>query len=243
MEAKVILIQEKLAAVQQRIEHAALKSGRKAGDVQLVVVTKTQPVEVVEAVLLAGSNVLGENYPEETLPKILALREKYHPQWQMIGHLQSRKTGIVAEHFQMLQSLDRMDLAARLERTLQGLEKQLPVLLEVNVSGEESKFGWPAWQEREWSGLAQTVKALQEFQHLKVCGLMTMPPLSDDPEQVRPFFARTRRLLAYLNHQLPELQMTQLSMGTSSDFEIAVEEGATLVRIGTAIVGPRAPKK
>lgn len=241
MDAMVDQIQNNLDTVNERIQRAAQSVGRSLKDIQLVVVTKAQPVEVIRAVVTAGVDTLGENYPEETLPKIRALGP-VGVKWHMIGHLQSRKAGIVAEHFDLLQSLDSLHLAEKLERQLAERSRVLPVLLEANVSGEESKFGWQAWDEASWESLFQDIEILLAFPHLSVRGLMTMPPLYDDPEQTRPFFARLRKLRTFLSVRYGAEHFSLLSMGTSVDYPAAVQEGATIVRIGTAIVGPR-PKK
>lgn len=242
MDALVNQIRKNLETVNEQIQNAAQSAGRSSKDVQLVVVTKAQPEEVIRAVVAAGALTLGENYPEETLLKIQALGQMPGVQWHMIGHLQSRKAGIVAEHFNLLQSLDSLHLAEKLDRQLAAKNRVLPVLLEVNVSGEESKFGWPAWDEGNWESLFQDFETILALPHLSVRGLMTMPPLYDNPEQTRPFFARLRRLSVFLSARYGAQYFSSLSMGTSADYSAAVQEGATIVRIGTAIVGPR-PKK
>jgi PLP dependent protein len=235
-------IQLNIENVQEIILRAAQSANRSAESVRLVVVTKAQPVEVVSAAIAAGARILGENYPEETLPKIQALGRPEGVQWHMIGHLQSRKAGMVAGNFDLLQSLDSLRLAEKLERQLAELGRVLPVLLEVNVSGEESKYGWPAWDETGWSSLFPEIDGILALPHLALRGLMTMPPLYDDPEQTRPFFARLRKLGEFLARRYGTDHFSEMSMGTSADYQAAVQEGATLVRIGTAIVGPR-PRK
>ncbi|MDP1779712.1 MAG: YggS family pyridoxal phosphate-dependent enzyme, partial [Anaerolineales bacterium] len=157
----------------------------------------------------------------------------------MIGHVQSRKAGLVAGNFNMLHSLDSLKLAARLERILGESGKILPVLLEFNVSREESKFGWPAWDETRWQDLLTEISEIIALPNLKVRGLMTMPPLGETPELSRPFFQKLKRLQEYLSAQFPQVDFSELSMGTSFDYEAAVEEGATFVRVGTALVGGR----
>lgn len=241
MDETVDRIRRNLEDTLARIERAAAASGRKAGEVRLVVVTKAQPLEVVKAAVAAGARDLGENYPEEALEKILELQgQPVH--WHMIGHLQSRKARIVVEHFQMLHSLDSLRLAEKLERILAEAGKTLPILLEFNVGGEESKFGWQAWREDEWEQLLPEISQVTTLPHLRVCGLMTMPPLFTNPEQTRPYFQRLRRLRDYLAGALKKVEWKELSMGTSSDYEAAIAEGATLVRIGQAILGPRPTK-
>ena len=243
MIALVDQIRENISRVQTRIDKAETRSGRQLGSVKLVVVTKAQPITVVEAAIQAGAKILGENYPEETISKLPAL-EMYRSsvEWHMIGHLQSRKARLVCEHFDCFQALDSVSLSQKLDRILAESQRRLPVLLEFNVSGEESKFGFSAWDESHWSELLPDIAAVLACQQLQVNGVMTMPPIFDCPEDVRPFFIRLRRLASYLNQQFPTHKWGEISMGTSSDFEIAVEEGATLVRVGTSIVGPRPVK-
>ncbi len=231
-------IRERYQRVLGQIGEAAKRSGRAAGAVRLVVVTKSQPLEVVRAAVAAGATILGENYAEEAIAKIAALPETA-VEWHMIGHVQSRKADLVAGHFSMLHSLDSVKLAGRLGRFCEEFSRTLPVLLEVNVSGEASKFGFPAWDERRWPDLEPVFEQILAFPRLRLRGLMTMPPFFDDPEQTRPFFQRLRRLQGFLKERFPQADWTELSMGTSPDFIAAIEEGATYVRVGRAILGPR----
>jgi uncharacterized pyridoxal phosphate-containing UPF0001 family protein len=142
----------------------------------------------------------------------------------------------------MLHSLDSSKLAGRLDRLCGDLKRTFPVLLEFNVSGEESKFGFPAWDEKRWPELKPDIEKILALSHLRVNGLMTMPPFFDDPERTRPYFQRLRRLQDFLANLYPQAQWQELSMGTSSDFVAAIQEGATYVRVGQAILGPRANK-
>lgn len=238
-EALVASIRERYQRVLAQIEAAAQRSGN--APARLVVVSKAQPVQVIQAAIQAGVRVFGENYAEEAVEKIAALGE-VAVEWHMIGHIQSRKAPLVARHFDMVHSLDSVKLAARLERFCAETGRNLPVLVEVNVSGEASKFGFPAWDETTWPDLAATLAELEQFPHLQVRGLMTMPPYFEDAEQARPYFRRLWRLREFLTGRLPQFSWQELSMGTSADFIVAVEEGATLVRIGQAILGPRPPK-
>jgi pyridoxal phosphate enzyme (YggS family) len=239
MENKSIsVIRERYQHVLDQINEATVRSGRSAEDVRLVVVSKSQPLEVVHAAIAAGVTILGENYAEEAALKITALPEA-GVEWHMIGHVQSRKANLVAEHFSWLHSLDSVKLAGRLDRYCDGLGRTLPVLLQVNISGEESKFGFPAWDERHWPDLESEVEQIMEFPRLQLRGLMTMPPFYDDPEQTRPYFQRLRRLLYFIKGRFPQIDWKELSMGTSADFTTAIEEGATYVRVGQAILGPR----
>jgi hypothetical protein len=224
-----------------RITEAAARSGRRPEAVHLVVVSKSQPLEVIRAAIAAGITIFGENYAEEALGKIAALKET-EVEWHMIGHVQSRKAELIAANFTMLHSLDSTKLAGRLDRHCCELNRTLPVLVEFNVSGEESKFGFPAWEEKRWSDLNPDIEKILALSHLRVTGLMTMPPFFKDPEQTRPYFQRLRRLQNYLANQYPQSQWHDLSMGTSLDYIAAVQEGATFVRVGQAILGPRANK-
>lgn len=234
-----LLMRQRMRRVLDQIADAALGCGRDPGAVHLVVVTKSQPLEVVRMAVEAGARILGENYAEEAAVKIAALKEKSEVEWHMIGHVQSRKADLVARDFNMVHSLDSLKLAIRLERRCVELQRTLPVLLEFNVSGEESKYGLPAWDETRWLDLIPELEPMVQFQSLRVRGLMTMPPFLTEPERSRPYFRRLRSLQEFLMKRLPQLEWQELSMGTSADFLAAVQEGATYVRVGQAIVGPR----
>ncbi len=232
-------IREKYLFTLEKISDAALSVGRNPGSVKLVVVTKAQPVAVARAAIEAGALTLGENYPEEGAAKIQTLREFSAVEWHMIGHVQSRKAQTVAVNFNYVHSLDSLKLAVRLDRFCAEANLSMPVLLEFNVGGEESKSGWSAWDEVRWSTLVDEISKVIALPNLQVRGLMTMPPLGSAPESSRPYFQRLRRLRDFLAAQFPLTRFDELSMGTSSDYEVAVQEGATLVRVGTAIVGAR----
>ncbi|MBI5702999.1 MAG: YggS family pyridoxal phosphate-dependent enzyme [Chloroflexota bacterium] len=232
-------IRERYHFTLEQIASAARRSGRSPEDVRLVVVTKSQPLEVVQAAIEAGVRILGENYPEEGVTKIQSIPPQSGVEWHMIGHVQSRKARLVAEHFALLHSLDSLKLAQRLDRFAAEQNRLLPVLLEFNVGGEESKSGWNASDESLWDAFLPDVEAIVDLPHLRVQGLMTMPPLTADPNDARRFFQRLRRLRDHLASLFPQADWHELSMGTSADYPVAVEEGATLVRVGTAIVGAR----
>jgi len=221
------------------IATAARKSNRNPSEVRLVVVTKSQPIEIVQAAIEAGAKVLGENYPEEGVTKIQSIPSQSGVEWHMIGHVQSRKARLVAEHFELLHSLDSFKLAQRLDRFAAEQNRILPILLEFNVGGEETKSGWDASNESRWDALLPEINQLLDYPNLSVRGLMTMPPLEADPDQARRFFLRLRLLRDRFASQFPRADWRELSMGTSADYAVAVEEGATLVRVGTAIVGAR----
>ncbi|MCL4528245.1 MAG: YggS family pyridoxal phosphate-dependent enzyme [Chloroflexi bacterium] len=240
----VSTIRERYLHVLDNISVAADKVGRNPESIRLVVVTKTQPIEVVQAAIEAGAKTLGENYAEEAVEKILALESQsavnqYAVEWHMIGHVQSRRAQLVAEHFALFHSLDSLKLAQRVDRFAGEVGRTLPVLLEFNVGGEESKSGWLASDEARWPDLLSDVNAIAALTNLEIRGLMTMPPLTIRSIAARAYFQRLRRLRDFLVERVPQTSWTELSMGTSSDYSIAVEEGATLVRIGQAILGPR----
>jgi len=234
----LISIRDRYHHTLTQIADMAVSCGRSPEEVRLVVVSKSQPLGVIQTAIAAGINTFGENYVEEATQKIASLKQTA-VEWHMIGHVQSRKAEPVAANFTMLHSLDSIKLAGRLERFCGELNRNLPVLLECNVSGEESKFGFPAWEEQRWPDLEHEMEEIQAYTHLHICGLMTMPPFFDDPEQTRPYFRRLRHLQDFLVTRFPNAQLKELSMGTSVDFMAAIQEGATIVRIGQAILGPR----
>lgn len=232
-------IGENILRVQERINLSAKSCGRTADQIRFLVVTKGHPIETVESVVAAGAKDLGENYVEEALPKIDNFTAGDKLRWHMIGHVQSRKAKDVSEHFDWVHSVDSIKLARRLDRFAGQFNRQLPVLLECNVSGEGTKFGWPAWNELNWGALVDELAPLIELENIILNGLMTMAPYFDQPEAARPYFQRLRKLRDFFASQFPQHKWQELSMGMSGDFEVAIQEGATMVRIGTAIVGTR----
>jgi pyridoxal phosphate enzyme (YggS family) len=236
-------LQESLRSVRQRIEAAALRAGRDPGSVTLVAVTKTQPPEVIRAAYDLGLRHFGENRVEEAEAKIGHLPSDVT--WHMIGHIQGRKARQVVPLFRFIHSVDSVRLAVRLDRLCADRGEPLPVLLECNVSGEESKYGFDAarWRsgEAERVALVAAVEEILALPHLAVRGLMTMAPIVADPEQARPVFLRLRQLRDDLATVFPRNDWSQLSMGMTDDFEVAIEEGATFVRVGRAIFAPEQP--
>lgn len=232
-------IKENLERVRERIYTAAKSIGSDGDHVRLVVVTKGHPIDIVRGAIEAGAKDLGENYVEESLPKIAGADPNQDLKWHMIGHVQSRKAKPVSEHFDWVQTVDSLRLAKRLNRFAGEAGRQIPILLECNVSSEETKFGWTAWNELEWSELAEEISPLLEMDNLIPRGLMTMAPFFSEPEKARPFFLRLRNLRDFLLTQYPGHDWEELSMGMSGDYEVAIQEGATMVRIGTAILGKR----
>jgi len=225
--------------VLERIGEVAKSVRRDPAGIKVVVVTKGQPPEVIQTLTDLGVKDIGENRVEEAVPKIITFNEHHGVQWHMVGHVQSRKARQVCQHFNMLHSLDSIKLAHRLDRFAGELKIVLPVLLQFNVSGEETKSGWLALHKNDWAELLPEVEVVSQLPNLDVRGLMTMAPYSPNPEDARPMFVRLRKLRDYLVEQFPETSWDELSMGMSGDFEVGVQEGATILRIGTAILGER----
>ena len=225
-------ISSNLAKINQRIRAAAEKSGREPSSVRLVAVSKTRPAADVIEAFHAGQTVFGENYIQELTTKLAEVREPV--QWHVIGHLQSNKVKYIAGQVVLIHSVDRVNLAQEIDRQWGKLGKTCDVLIQVNISGEATKSGTTE------TGAIQLVRECALLPNIKVQGLMTMPPFFDDPEAARPFFAELRRLAEVIAAEnIAGVNMTELSMGMSGDFEAAVQEGATLVRVGTAIFGER----
>ncbi len=233
-----IRVQERLNEVQERVETAARRSGRDIDAIRIVGVTKTHPYDVVLAAHEAGLRLIGENRVEEALPKKAASEDLADLEWHMIGHIQSRKSKSVVEIFDAVHSVDRTKIADRLNRGAENVGIRLPVLLECNVSGEASKWGWQLTEKESWPEIVDEFTRIQKLENLEVRGLMTMAPMVADPERVRPIFEKLRLLRDYLQKAVPG-DWAELSMGMTEDYMVAVEEGATLLRIGRAIFGPR----
>lgn len=222
-----------------RIEEVCLRSGRNPKEVQLVVVTKHQPVEKILQVWQAGARQFGENYPEETDQKVKWIDGNISPEWHMIGHIQSRKVKYLVEHFSYIHSIDRLEIAEKLNQACKAAGKKLPILIEVNISSETSKFGYAVQEESQLEKLIYDIEQMKALSHLQLSGLMTMPPLVNPNEMNRLIFRRCKELLMQLQKKTDLPTFKYLSMGTSQDFEIAIEEGATHIRIGEAIMGKR----
>ena len=228
-------IQERLAEVRGHIADAANRVGRPGSDVTLLAVSKTKPMEDIVAAYEAGQRDFGENRLEELWQKVEDARKLGLDEirWHMIGTIQSRKTAQTVGPFELVHSVDRMKIAGRMSRDALEADVVTDVLLEVNVSGESSKHGFTPEMLHEQ---ADGVIALPG---LRVHGLMTMAPIADDPESVRPYFRALRRLRDELTDEFPSADWSALSMGMTQDYEVAVEEGATIVRVGSAIFGER----
>ncbi len=232
-------VAENLAAVRARLAAAALAAGRLAAEVKLVAVSKTRPPEAIAAALSAGQLDFGENRIEEALPKRAALAAS-GARWHMIGHIQSRKAReVAAADFALVHSVDTLKLAERLSRAAVEGGRRVPVLLECNVSGEPAKSGFRAEAPANWDALRPELAQLLALPALEVRGLMTMAPIVAAPADARPYFARLRLLRDWLAAEWPAAAWAELSMGMSDDFEAAIAEGATLVRVGRAVFGER----
>jgi len=232
-------IRENYLCVKDRISVVAKEAGRDPDAIQLVVVTKTHPIEVVQAVIDAGATDIGENYVEEAIPKIQSMGNHRGVRWHMIGHVQSRKALPVCEYFHYVHSLDSMKLAERLSRFAVELDKKIPGFLEFNLSGETTKSGWYIGLEGNLSNFLPDFEKIISLPGLNILGLMTIPPYSTDPEVSRPYYRRLKVIQEQLIQRFQLSGFRGLSIGMSGDFEVAIQEGSTCVRIGTAIIGPR----
>ena len=219
-----------LESIRRRIEAACARAGRPESSVTLLAVTKGQPPALVSEAAQLGLTVFGENKVQEAKAKIPLCPGRLR--WHMIGHLQTNKCRDAVDLFEMVQGVDSLHVAEELNKRADQAARMLPILLEVNIVGEASKFGYPP--ERLLAELAQ----LNSLNRLEIHGLMTVPPWAAEPERVRPIFRQLRELKSQCEQQLGA-PLAQLSMGMTGDFEIAIEEGATMVRLGTALFGPR----
>ena len=218
--------------VQEKIAQAALRAGRDPDDIQLVAVSKTVSAATIQQAINAGVTILGENYLQEAREKIEEIGHAVR--WDFIGHLQSNKAKYVVDLFDIIQSVDRLSLAQEINRLAVKKGKIVKVLLQVNISGEEAKSGIDP------AGVAALLRETLALPNLSVQGLMTMPPYFDDPEKARPYFVALRELRNFLRKEFGKnTDLKELSMGMSADFEIAIEEGSTIVRVGSAIFGER----
>lgn len=225
-------IRDRIELIRGRIAEAARRVGRDPGEVELVAVTKTVQVPRIREAVEAGVTLFGENRVQEAADKI-ALLSALPIRWHLIGHLQTNKSRAAAELFELIHSLDSVKLAAALDRHGAALQKRIRVLVEVNLDGELSKSGILEHD------LAPLLDACRQFSNLVIDGLMAIPPFRKHPEDVRPFFRRLRLLRDEAAKLYPDYPLRHLSMGMSHDYEVAVEEGATLVRVGTAIFEAR----
>ncbi len=229
-------IRDRLAQVREQIARAAERAGRRSEEITLIAVSKTFDSSTVQRAVDAGALDLGENRVQEAAGKVEVVKGE-RLRWHLIGHLQSNKARLAVRAFDVIHTVDSRDLAERLDRIAGEEGRRLTALAQVDLAREQTKTG------ADETELAGIVEALDAAKHLDFKGLMTMPPFFDQPEQTRPYFRRLREILERLNRSRDALrQLTQLSMGMSHDFEVAIEEGATMVRVGTAIFGKREKK-
>jgi pyridoxal phosphate enzyme (YggS family) len=216
----------------QRIGEAAAKAGRNPEEVRLLGAAKSQSVELMRAAIVAGVKLIGENYVQEAQAKKKEISER--AEWHMIGHLQRNKAKAAVEVFDMIQSLDNIALARELDKEGAKRNKQVRALVEVNLGGEESKSGIAE------DKVGDLLRAAGELSSLAIEGLMAVPPFRENPEDVRPYFRKLWEIRARLREErIPNVDLKELSIGMTHDYTVAVEEGATIVRVGTALFGPR----
>ncbi|NMB35272.1 MAG: YggS family pyridoxal phosphate-dependent enzyme [Firmicutes bacterium] len=223
------MLEKNLAAVRERLQKAAAKRGASLGDITLVAATKTVPVTTIRRAYALGMAHFGENRLQEAEEKIGALPPAIH--WHFIGHLQTNKVKKVLPAFELIHSLDRMRLARRIQREGEKIDRKIDVLLQVNIGLEKSKQGFHPGE------VEDALTELATFSHLRILGLMAIAPFFDDPEETRPYFRHLSDLSKQI--QIPGVAMKYLSMGMSNDFEVAVEEGANMVRLGSILFGER----
>jgi pyridoxal phosphate enzyme (YggS family) len=233
-DAMKMSIHERVGTIFERVASAARRAGRGAGQVRLVAVGKTQSPDRIREAAMAGVRIIGENYIQEARDKFDALGD-LDVYWHFIGHLQSNKARYAVRLFDLIHSVDSLKLAAELNKQAAGIRKIQNILVQVNISGEATKWG------ADRNAAKDLVERIGALEHLRVKGLMTMPPIFDVPDLARPYFAALRELAEQIDVECDNerIMMEELSMGMTGDFEAAIEEGATLVRIGTAIFGAR----
>ncbi len=226
------MVTENLKLVEEKISGACRRCGRKREEVTLIAVSKTKPVEMIQEALQSGIRTFGENKVQEILQKQPLLPDGLD--WHMIGHLQRNKVRQIAGKVCMIHSVDSLRLAEQIQKEYNNLDMTAKILIEVNIAGEESKFGLAPEKTEE------VIRKIAEMPNLKACGLMTIAPFTDDPEENRIHFSNLRKLLVDINSKnIDNISMTELSMGMTGDYEVAIEEGATMVRVGTGIFGNR----
>jgi PLP dependent protein len=231
-----VSIAENIARVRERIEAAAQRAGRNPDDITLMGVSKTFPSDYIREAYAAGLRAFGENRVQEFAGKAGALRDLAGAEWHLIGHLQTNKAARAVELFDAVDSVDSVRMAEKLNAFAETAGEALSVLIEINVGGEQAKSGVAPGSD----ALEHVLQGAARWGHLKIRGLMTVPPYTEDPEGSRPYFRELRQIRDSIDtRKLPNVEMAVLSMGMSHDFEVAIEEGATCVRVGTAIFGER----
>ncbi|BCB97380.1 YggS family pyridoxal phosphate enzyme [Dissulfurispira thermophila] len=228
---------ENISNILKKISHAAMRAGRSPDEVKLIAVTKTVSVEAIKEAVDAGLRIFGENRVQEAQKKIQSLKlevQNSRIEWHLIGHLQKNKVKYAVQLFDLIHTVDSIELAEELNKQAEKIKKTQRVLVQIKLSEEETKHGIPE------ENLMPLLEKINELKNLKLEGLMTMPPYFEDIEGVRPYFKRLREIRDNINSlRIMHYALRELSMGMSNDFEVAIEEGATMVRIGTAIFGER----
>jgi PLP dependent protein len=225
-------VEDNIRHVREAMAEAARRSGRPASTIRLMAVTKTVDDDRILAAIRTGVEIIGENYVQEAKRKIDKLGKS--GEWHLIGRLQTNKAKYAVHLFDMIHSVDRLELAAELDRRARAAGRVIPILIEVNVSGEESKSGIPL------DAALDLVRLVALLENLSIRGLMTMPPWCEDPEESRPYFRALRELRDKIAREaIPRVEMRELSMGMTGDYVVAIEEGATIIRVGRGIFGER----
>ena len=225
------MLSENIKAVKERIEEAAKCSGREPSSVKLLAATKSVPVPVLEKAISLGLDLFGENYIQEARKKIEQIGRAVS--WHFIGRLQTNKAKYAVRLFDLIHSLDNEDLALELNKRASAIPKVVPVLIEVNLSGETVKGGIAPSEVRSF------LERIAGLSSISIRGFMTMPPYFDDPEKARPYFRELKAIRDEMQTAFPDMSLSELSMGMTGDFEVAIEEGATIIRVGTALFGSR----
>ncbi|MDP7615447.1 MAG: YggS family pyridoxal phosphate-dependent enzyme [SAR324 cluster bacterium] len=227
-------VKDNLALVQQQITQAAIQSGRTPEEIQLIAVSKTKPVELIKEALAAKQTAFGENRIQEALGKIDVLRNSPEVEWHLIGHLQKNKVKFCPGNFQWIHSVESVELANKLEARCALTNKNINVLIQVNLSREKSKSGL-----QKWDDILRVAESISAGQWLKFRGLMTIPAPNFGELKTRKIYEQIRKWRDKLRHELDSAEITELSMGMTADYHWAIQEGATMIRVGTAIFGPR----
>jgi pyridoxal phosphate enzyme (YggS family) len=233
------IIKDNYLRLQDDITGTITRCNRQLSGISTVLVTKYQPVQKINAAIEAGGCHFAENYPEMLIPKLQDNNATASIKWHMIGHIQSRKANLVMDHFDYVHSIDSLKIAQRLQRRGEETDRRQIVLVEVNLGQEESKNGYRVGNAEEYGIFISDVLEISKLSKLSIKGLMTMPPITNDGEESRKYFSDLRQLLEKVNNEIANLHLSELSMGTSQDYKIAIEEGATMLRIGTFVFGER----
>ncbi len=229
-------LQQRLIEIKERITQSALKSGRNPEDIELVVVTKGKSAVIIKNLVELGISKIGESYLNEALFKQKILKD-YEIDWHMIGSIQQGKAKQIIYNFNTIHSVDRLSITKELQKKALYISKKVSVYLELNVSGEATKHGWSIQDENDYEILIQDFKKIRDMNSLSIKGLMTMAPYSSNPENSRPYFRKLSKIRDMLVERFPMENILGLSMGMSGDFEVAIHEGATILRVGSVIVG------